>query len=452
MPAKVLNKKNLTALGAERLADLLMEVTKGKADLQRRVRLELSAHQGPDDVARDIRKRYASIRQAKGYLSRKTHRNFAKEIRSLIALVDTTVAPADPNAAFDLLWELLHLGPGILGRTKDHSEILTEVFAEAMVALSRLSAKVDLAPDVLADTIFETLRTDRSGLFDSAIPALAPALGPLGLERLKASVCATQTSPPAARRPADQMNARLGRMRRDIADAQNDVDAYVASHDAKQLKESDVAFKVGTRLLAAGRANEALAIAQATGSYPELEEIVLSCLEALDRKDDLRSALWQGFNTCPDATRLRRYLKLLPDFDDIDAEDDAKRIARTHKNLSVALDFFISWRDPAAAARLVMDRHKTLDGADHDTLIPVADGLEASFPLASVLLRRAVILWVLDHDIKPLYRLAADQLQSCARLDAMIEDFEGMGDHASFLQQVRGRYSRKQTFWAKVSP
>ena len=33
--AKALNKKNLLALGPERLADLLLEVTKGRADMQR---------------------------------------------------------------------------------------------------------------------------------------------------------------------------------------------------------------------------------------------------------------------------------------------------------------------------------------------------------------------------------------------------------------------------------
>lgn len=61
--AKALNSKNLSALGPERLADLLIEVTKGRADLQRRLRSELNAAQGPEDVARDLRKRYAALRQ-----------------------------------------------------------------------------------------------------------------------------------------------------------------------------------------------------------------------------------------------------------------------------------------------------------------------------------------------------------------------------------------------------
>lgn len=100
--AKALNSKNLLALRPERLADLLIEVTKGRADLQHRLRLKLSGHQGPEDVARGLRKRYAAIRQAKGHISRKTHRAFAKQIGSFLALIETTVAPADPALGFDL--------------------------------------------------------------------------------------------------------------------------------------------------------------------------------------------------------------------------------------------------------------------------------------------------------------------------------------------------------------
>lgn len=451
MPAKALNKKNLTALGADRLAELLIEVTKGKADLQRRVRLELSAHQGADDVARDIRKRYASIRQAKGYLSRKTHRNFAKEIRSMIVLVDTSVAPSDPNAAFDLLWELLHLGPGVLGRTKDHSEILSEVFGEVMAAIARFSPRMDLAPDMLADTVFETLRNDKSGIFENAIPALAQALGSVGLERMKASVSTALSSVSITRRPPNQMNARLDRIRRDVADAQGDVDAYVASHDARQLKDGDVAVAVGKRLLAADRAGEALAIAQGAGSGIELDDLVIACLGTLDRREELRDFLWKSFTIRPNAERLRQYLRLLPDFDDIDAEHEAKRIAQAHVNLSAALDFLVTWRDFAAASGLIMDRHKDLDGSDYEMLTPAADALEASFPLASVLLRRAMIISTLESNRTIQYRRAADHLQTCARLDPFIEDFGGQGDHACFLHRLRTRYGRRQSFWIKAS-
>ena len=56
-----LNAKNLAALGAERLADLLLEVSKGNAGAKRRLRLELANEAGSGNVAREIRKRLSTI-------------------------------------------------------------------------------------------------------------------------------------------------------------------------------------------------------------------------------------------------------------------------------------------------------------------------------------------------------------------------------------------------------
>ena len=45
---------------------------------------------------------------------------------------------------------------------------------------------------------------------------------------------------------------------RDIADAQGDVDAFIAQHDARTRKVPKIAAEISRRLLAAGRADEAL--------------------------------------------------------------------------------------------------------------------------------------------------------------------------------------------------
>ena len=53
MSKKTLNTANLAALGAERLAELLIEISTGSADMKRRLRLELSHNLGPAELARD---------------------------------------------------------------------------------------------------------------------------------------------------------------------------------------------------------------------------------------------------------------------------------------------------------------------------------------------------------------------------------------------------------------
>ena len=80
MSKKSLNKVNLTALGAERLAELLLEVTSGDAAAQRRVRLELSAAQGPAEVARDVRKRFAALRRASSFVDGQGRRKLVQDL------------------------------------------------------------------------------------------------------------------------------------------------------------------------------------------------------------------------------------------------------------------------------------------------------------------------------------------------------------------------------------
>jgi len=68
MSKKTLNKANLEKLGPEKLAALVMDLVQGNAALQRRARMELSAAQGPKDVAADLRKRFASLRRSASYV------------------------------------------------------------------------------------------------------------------------------------------------------------------------------------------------------------------------------------------------------------------------------------------------------------------------------------------------------------------------------------------------
>ena len=93
MARKALNKKNLVGLGADALAELLLEAVKGDAARQRRVRMALSADQSPQEAAADVRKRFASIRRSQSFISWKTQKKFAKELTDLVTLVEPGSAP-----------------------------------------------------------------------------------------------------------------------------------------------------------------------------------------------------------------------------------------------------------------------------------------------------------------------------------------------------------------------
>ena len=65
MASKALNPANLEALGATRLARLLIEISEGNAPVKRRLRLELAGADSPAAVANRIRKRIATIARSR---------------------------------------------------------------------------------------------------------------------------------------------------------------------------------------------------------------------------------------------------------------------------------------------------------------------------------------------------------------------------------------------------
>ncbi|MDT0684199.1 hypothetical protein RM543_16055 [Roseicyclus sp. F158] len=395
MARKALNKPNLVELGADTLADLLLETVKGDAARQRRVRMVLSADQGLETIRADVLKRFSSIRRGRSFLSRQAQKKLAQELSDLTQLIETRIAPDAPDAAFDLLWTQLHLAAGIHERTDDSWGTIGDVMGDAMAAIDQLAPRLSKAPEALAEDVFEAVSEDGYGAFDDAVPALAEALGAAGLARLRTLAEAARDAPltepdharhvfirddnTRAERALVGRNLTANMILRDVADAEGDVDSWLAQHTAEQLTYTTIAPSAATRLVEAGRPEEALRLVEAVrprdssnpwDDTPELDEARFACLEALGRTDDLRAALWHRFerHLCPDA--LRRHLSLLPDFEDIEAEEAARRLVLGHEPIERALVYCLQAPDLPLAAGLIDARSDEIDGDAYEILTP----------------------------------------------------------------------------------
>lgn len=476
MAAKSLNKKNLLTLGADALADLLLEAVKGDAARQRRVRLALSAEQSPRELAADVRKRFAAIRRARSYLSWKSQRTLARELSDLIGLIDTRIANRDADLAFDLLWQLLQLAPGIQERTDDSNGTIGGVMDSAMEAIAGLAVRLETDPVALADTVFEALLDNDYGEYDHAVTALGDALGDAGLAHLKtraeALIAAPLSDADLERYPYISDPARLAELARDsrdrtarmilqdVADLQGDVDAWMSRYTAEQLTFHTIAPDAAQRLLGAGRAEEALQVMENCMAKEDardrwfdaraVDDTHFLCLEALGREEELRAALWARFETRMCAPTLRAYLKRLPDFEDEEAWIRAQDKVLAFDDIARSLAFCLAWPDPRLCAQVVLRRGDELDGNAYEILTPAADMLAPEQPLAAVLIWRAMILYALDKARASRYRHAARHLASCLEADAAITDYAGHPDHGTFVQALRADHGRKSGFWRRV--
>ena len=123
----------------------------------------------------------------------------------------------------------------------------------------------------------------------------------------------------------------------EIADAQGDVDAFIAQQSDKAKTVPRVAAEIARRLLVAGRAKEAWSAINAVGENRpgwipfEWEQVRLDVMEALGRDEEAQAFRWQCFERTLSIAHLRAYLKPIPDFEDLEAEERAMSYALKFK-------------------------------------------------------------------------------------------------------------------------
>lgn len=475
-----LNAKNLEALGAGRLAELLIEISTGDAAAKRRLRMELAGTGGASELAKEIRKRLTSIARSQSFIDWRSVRAIAGDLETQRQAIVEKVAKADTKEALELLWRFMALATSIFERSDDGSGTIIGIFHDACEDIGHVAALAKVNPIAFADRVFDALVVNDYGQYDGLIGIAAPALGPSGLEHLKQRMIDLSNQP--VKRPADKDRRAIGwgsggtiyedeiaeRSRlstvslalKDIADALGDVDSFIGLYDEKTRKVPKIAAEIGKRLLAAGRAEEALAFIDAgehrkshSWDWPdfEWEDARIEVLDALGRPEEAQAARWGCFERSLSPDHLRAYLKRLADFDDVEAEEKALDYAQKSQSLIQALFFLVSWPALDRAATLVVQRSGELDGDQYEILPRVADALAAKHPLAATLVLRALIDFSLTHSRSSRYKHTARHLLECSSLSSAIRDFGAFEMHDDYAARLRREHAKKTSFWSFIS-
>ena len=477
---KTLNAKNLEALGVERLAELLIEISTGDAAAKRRLRMELAAAQSPADLAKEVRKHLTSIARSQSFIDWRSVRAIANDLDTQRRAIVEQVAKADAREALELLWRFMSLAKSIFERCDDGSGTIIGVFHDACSDIGNVAVEARVDPIDFADQVYDALVVNDYGQYDGLIEIAAPALESSGLDHLKQRMIDLSNTP--VDRPAEKDRVKIGwsssgpiyedemeeRSRvstarlalQEIADAQGDVDAFIAQYDEDTRKVPKIAAEIARKLLDAGRAEEALATIDATvhrksdsWEWPDFdrENALIDVLEALGRTDEAQKVRWDCFERSLSSAHLRAYLKKLTDFDDVDAEEKALDHAQGFRSRLGSLSFLVSWPALDRAAQLVIEHADDLDGDHYEIMTPAANALAAKHPLAATLVLRAMIDFSLVRARSSRYKHAARHLLECSSLSSAIEDFEAFETHDAYEARLRREHGRKSSFWNLVS-
>ena len=469
--------ENLETLGPKRLATLLMEFAERDAGLKRRLRLELTAAKEPESLAGEVRKRLGQISRARSFADWHQVRELREELDSQRQTIADQVAKIDGADALDLMWRFMELSGSVYERCDDSSGLIGDVFRAACWNLGPLAQMAKSDPVALADRVFTALNDNGFGQYDCLVEALAPVLGKAGLDHLKARFIELSQRPierpPEGTRKAiswgtggtvyeDEIRARsrdttVRVALREIADVQGDVDAFITQYDEQARRVPRIAAEIAQRLVAVGRKEEALQAIEAAqhrrSEWPDFdwEDARIVALDALGRDNDARAARWSCFERALSEEHLRAYLKRLPDFEDVDAEQRALDHAEHYKSPLQALAFLVSWPALDRAARLVISRAAELDGDHYEILSPAADALAGKYPLSSTLMLRVMIDFTLTKGRSSRYRHAARHFMECASLASAIPSFGELESHEAYAARLKSKHGRKSGFWSLIS-
>ncbi|MDQ0318162.1 hypothetical protein QO002_000300 [Pararhizobium capsulatum DSM 1112] len=477
MAAKTtLNAKNLEALGAQRLAELLIEISTGSAAHKRRLRMELAGNHSSAEVSREVRKRLASIARARTFINWRKVKALKADLETQRKTIVDVVAVDDPQEGFELIWQFLAIADSIFQRSDDGSGSLIESFHQACTDAGVIAGAAGIDPEILATKIFSAVQDNGYGQYDQLITGMVAALGNKGLEHLKALFIRWSKEP--QEKPAESDRRVIGWSSRspiyeddvygnhreltarialqEIADAQGDVDAYIAQQPGKTLRVPLVAADIAGRLLSAGRATAALQAldeieTKGRADVPmEWQLARLATLEALGRADEAQADRWRWFEQSLNDVHLRAFLKKLADFDDLEAEDKAFAYVQAFPNVHQAMEFFLRWPMLDEAGKLIVTRRAELDGDLYELMTPAAEALAEKHPLAATIVLRSMIDFTLDSGRSSRYKHAARHLEKCAALAPHILEFNDSPSHDVYVAQLKSRHGKKHGFWSLV--
>lgn len=471
-----LNAKNLEALGAERLAELLIQISTGNANHKRLLRMELVGNSSGAELAREVRKRMSSIARSKSWIDWQKVKSVKADLDTQRKSIVEKIAPNDPQEAFDLIWQFLSLADSIFERSHDGSGLLIESFHAASEDAGRIAAMAKISNERLVEKVFSVLQDNGYGQYDELINAMAPALGEAGLRKLQKTVEAWAKEPKqkVAKKDKELVGwSSNGPVYRDelysssrpirvkvilqqIADALGDVDLYIEQQPEKSRTFATITTDIAQRLLAAGRIDEALEALDKTEfdgrrEIPsEWQALRAEVLEAHGRTDEAQQFRWKSFEQSLNSELLREYVKRLPDFDDVEAEEKAFAYVQAYPDANHALYFFIQYPSLAEASKLAIHRASEMDGDHYELMTDAAEKLSAKYPLAATILLRAMIDFTLDRARSGRYKHAARHLLECRSLSSGIEDYGLLAPHEAYVAHLKRVHGRKHGFWPLV--
>ena len=132
----------LTALGAAKLARLVLDEAERSAPFRRLVSAALAGQKGPDAIAGIVDRRLSALEKARGFIDWVRARAFRDDLATTVAVICDELGEASPVMALDRLLRFIATHESVFERIDDSSGRIQNVYDQAITAAGALTPRL----------------------------------------------------------------------------------------------------------------------------------------------------------------------------------------------------------------------------------------------------------------------------------------------------------------------
>lgn len=440
-------KQQLTALGADALADALLHLAAYYDAVDDAIEQLIST---PKELVERFKKKLFCLKDSERFIDWRGAAGFARELERWLEELRGGVD--DPLTGIELVATFFETDQAIFERCDDSSGYIGHVFRHEAKELfvdfaSRYSDKERIAAIVL-----KVVENDSYGVRDSLIDSVGKYLPEYVIRSMIADLqnMASQEEDEYRRRQSLRYVESLARQIKDpklfektrftlweklsTAAFIDIAQVYLESDDVetaltwlKKIPEDDTLFICERDTL--------------------LKQIY--CKQGNEKK--LTELLLRKFRSYPSASTLKALLEVIGEekrekviADEVDQIMKAARFCGTHA------EFLIDVGKTDVAENYLLKHGDKLDGDQYGSLLPIAEvmGMENRH-LVTSLIYRSLLISILKRGYTKAYPHGIKYLKNLDKHAHKIADWKGFDCHQVFKEQIRTAHGRKRSFWSK---
>jgi hypothetical protein len=440
-------KQRLMALGAEVLADALLELACSHDAVDNLVESMIAT---PKENSKRFKAKLAGLRRRRRFIRWSESAAFARDLATLLKELKAGVH--DPRSGAELVAAFYETDKGTLGKCDDSSGLLSELYRIEARELFVTYASRCQDKDWLAELVLNLNSEDGFGVRDALVN------------------CATEYLPEA------NIRTLISRLQ-DLAAKEDDEYqkrrwVHLVESLARQIKDADLFAETKSAAWEELPAYACLDIAEVYFESGDAET-ALSWLERIRKDDGYRTAerdgllmeihgqlgntekqaevAWRSFrrNRCENA--LQKLLAII-------GQDQRETVVAGEVDVILAgevlavenAEFLLEVGRVDEAALYLFDRREQLNGDLYGSLLPLAERLEAEGRiLVASVLYRALLDSILRRAQPKTYSRGVRYLQKLETLAKSVSDWNGVADHGVYMAGLRQQHARKTSFWSR---